>query len=32
MLSSQVDDNPELISELRRLIEKAAEQRNRLRR
>jgi uncharacterized Ntn-hydrolase superfamily protein len=32
VLRLQVDDNPEPIKELRRLVEKAAEQRNRLRR
>jgi len=32
VLRLQVDDNPEPIRELRRLVEKAAEQRNRIRR
>jgi uncharacterized Ntn-hydrolase superfamily protein len=32
VLRLQVDDNPEPIKELRRLVEKAAEQRNRMRR
>jgi uncharacterized Ntn-hydrolase superfamily protein len=31
-LRLQVDDSPEPIRELRRLVEKAAEQRNRIRR
>jgi uncharacterized Ntn-hydrolase superfamily protein len=32
VLRLQVDDNPEPIKELRRLVEKAAEQRSRIRR